>query len=171
MAVTNCASLQAPMPSFGSGEIFGTKNSPKAVCSSSPPPRRVASFCFGVMWQEAQPPARNMVRPLPRSGARGERDAAATVCGIVSHQTAATATRLAAAAAMIDLRNRTPPPGLALRQTIVLMASVAGVADRLERRLESVQRGLGLGAIVGHRLGECGRLGVEVRLVVPDLRR
>jgi hypothetical protein len=78
IAAMNSASLQRPIPSFASDEIFGTWNVPKAVGNASPPPRRVASSCFGTAWHDEQPPMRNIVRPLAGSGLYE----ASTICGI-----------------------------------------------------------------------------------------
>ena len=64
--------------------MLGTLKVPNGVASAKPPPRRSSSFCFGVAWQEAQPPMLNMVSPLARSTVRGGSGADTAGLGIVS---------------------------------------------------------------------------------------
>src|SRR5262245_7142674 len=194
-AAMNCASLQRPIPSFVSDEMFGTLNVPKAVGNASPPPRRVASSCFGTAWHDEQPPMRNIVRPLARSGLYE----ASTICGItgaLKTQPAASASAPAesntnaitiffivspARRSHIQIevparpchagtfaRSRSP---LLARQAIILVAGVARICDHRNGGAQAVYRTLGLVAILGDEFPQRGRLGIEVCLRHPDLRR
>ena len=62
------------------------ENDPYGDLSSNPPPRRVRSSCFGVAWQAAQPPAKNMTLPLSRFGVCVGRSLAAMTSGRVTNQ-------------------------------------------------------------------------------------
>src|SRR5712691_4835032 len=93
------------MPSLGSGEILGAWKVPNGDLRPSPPPSLVRSSCSGVAWQEAQPPAKNMVRPLARFGVYAASVPAGTVAGTVTIQNAATP--IATATRMTITRRRT----------------------------------------------------------------
>ena len=58
-ALTKSSVDQPPMPVSGSGEMFGTRNVPKSVLSSSPPASFSLSspFASGAAWQDVHPPA------------------------------------------------------------------------------------------------------------------
>ena len=75
MAVMNCATVQPPMPSLVTGEI---------ETRPSPLPSLVLSSCLGTAWQDEQPPIRNMVSPLARSGVGGPSAPVGTVAGIAN---------------------------------------------------------------------------------------
>ena len=83
IALTKSASFHSPIPSRLCGEIFGTRKVPKSDRISRPPPSRIASSWSGVAWQDAQPPAKNIVRPLSGLPLYGGRTEAGTVSGRV----------------------------------------------------------------------------------------
>src|SRR5215469_5681014 len=94
------------MPSSRSDEMLGTRNTPNAVLSASPPPNLVLSSWFGVAWHEAQPPAQNIVRPFARSAWRGGSASAGTLTGMVTTQSAAAAATATTTRRMRNLRKR-----------------------------------------------------------------
>src|SRR4029079_3662751 len=113
MAVMHWVSFQPPRPSLASDEILGTWNVPKAVGSARPPPRRVASSCFGVAWHDEQPPIRNIVRPFSRFGVcvGGTKTALGDIAsGGVRYQKAGTPMTSAAMASTSSLRSIRPAP-------------------------------------------------------------
>src|SRR5215467_7420686 len=134
-----------------------------------------------------------MVLPLARSGAWAGSALALTVAGMVTNQNTAPASaastsnarsnrrigRLAwpnkhdAVASPRRRRERLRSgPALLLggRPTIRLVAVAASLADGWEGRLELVDR-IGLAHAVVRGLFQSGRLGLEIGLVLPDLRQ
>src|SRR5712671_1464683 len=109
MAVTKSASLQRPMPSLGSGEMLGAWKVPTASLIARPPPSRVRSSWSGVAWQAGQPPAKNMVRPLARSGRCGASAPAGTVAGMVAIQNAPNPNAMTLTARIANRRMRIVP--------------------------------------------------------------
>ena len=65
---------------------WGRRTSRTATGSQARRPASSRSGWLGTAWQEEQPPALNVVRPLARFGVRAGSEAGATTAGIVSHQ-------------------------------------------------------------------------------------
>ena len=88
IAVTNCASVQAPMPSVGSGEIFGDVE--RAERRTQPKPAAEPGLILGLRHRMAdeQPPVLNIVLPLTRSGVWGPTAEAGIETGAVINQNA-----------------------------------------------------------------------------------
>src|SRR5262245_20472625 len=108
MAVMNCASFHAPMPSVRSEEMLGTWKVPNGERKASPPPSLVLSSCLGTAWQDAQPPAKNITLPLARSGVWEPSALAGTVAGIVRNHNAANPSTTTTAPATTSLRSIFP---------------------------------------------------------------
>src|SRR5262245_37363025 len=137
MAETKSASLQPPMPSLRSGEMFGVKNVPNGDFSRRPPPSRVLSSWLGVAWQLAQPPTRNMVLPLSRLGVCGASVLAATRCGAVMCQKAAAPMSATTTRSITSLRSI---GGLSGLENVRL-----GLNDNAARSVHSLPRKRGKG--------------------------
>src|SRR3954454_25134186 len=98
---------QRPMPSVGSGEMFGGYRVPNEEARASPPPRRRRSGWPGWAWQEAQSPAAKINFPRAGSPPRSSASSASfehAALGLVMTQT--TGAPIAAAPAIAEARNR-----------------------------------------------------------------
>ena len=118
IALAKSAALQPPMPSAGSGEMFGTEKPPNGVSSARPPPSRSRSSpsARGARrGSEAQPPAQNSASPRAASPA-GSAASSASGRRRGARRRPDDARRAPARATASQTRRRMRPPAVSSRR-------------------------------------------------------